>query len=364
MRKWNSDFELNIFILGPMGKEGSLDSSCAQIQAALLSILNEPATQTLLNKFGTQRTQVRIPDQLLGADIINDVLHNIDIADLVVVNITPNDGPSGEFSPNVFYELGILHSLGIPYIVVRESGTALPFYFRATRAISLERFSREELRTSLRPSILEFLRSDAPSAFKDNRVSDFYGKIPIVDVSAVTGLATGYYLNFVERAIREGGFITHYPDRIRHLIICRPNDIFNTFEEDRENLVQTLQKQLGLSLTRDTLPSKRDSDRRSLGADFLCDPETGEMYDIIVDLPTTSYTLVKSPRFRSLMVRLGGAKNQNSLYLRQNSQHLLDAFDSAIEYHMSFDDRIRASAVSFCAIEELPSRIKKVGLTK
>src|SRR5690606_26084469 len=115
------------------------------------------------------------------------ILKRVDIADLVVVNLTPKDGPKAAPSPNVFYELGLLHALGIPVISIAEEGTDIPFYALTNRAVMVSQFSKEEIKSKLRHTLSTFLNPEDYTDFTDNRITQFYGGLPIIDISAAVG---------------------------------------------------------------------------------------------------------------------------------------------------------------------------------
>jgi hypothetical protein len=59
--------------------------------------------------------------------VLSDIILGINGADLIVADLT-------ELNPNVFYELGIAHGLGIPTVLITQSTDELPFDLRTYRA--------------------------------------------------------------------------------------------------------------------------------------------------------------------------------------------------------------------------------------
>ena len=117
----------NCFIIGPMKDVARLKDLGGFVQSALAS-------------FGYQ---VRTPDQPISGQIMQHVMKSLDRADLLICDISYNN-------PNVFYELGIYHCLGRPYLIMRERGTPemqedLPFDISGYRYLE---FTREELTNS------------------------------------------------------------------------------------------------------------------------------------------------------------------------------------------------------------------------
>jgi len=70
---------------------------------------------------------VRRADSVLDQqNVLRDIVTGIDAADLVVADLT-------ELNPNVFYELGIAHGLGIPTVLLTQSIEDVPFDLRGYR---------------------------------------------------------------------------------------------------------------------------------------------------------------------------------------------------------------------------------------
>jgi hypothetical protein len=96
-------------------------------------------------------------DELTGPVILEDITSSIRTADVVVAEVTP---PSPrEYNPNVFYEVGYAHALGIPTVLLVERsklGGSLPFDTSGFRhifyedAISGKKKVEENLRKHLR----------------------------------------------------------------------------------------------------------------------------------------------------------------------------------------------------------------------
>ena len=82
-----TDHPLDILVLGAM--QGREASASAAIREALETLLAEAPISQLLADRGITQTAVHIPESWDEGEIINDVLAHLDVADLVVVNITP-----------------------------------------------------------------------------------------------------------------------------------------------------------------------------------------------------------------------------------------------------------------------------------
>jgi hypothetical protein len=81
------------------------------------------ATPLIEAGFEVQRADSRLDQQ----NILRDIILGISSADLIVADLTG-------LNPNVFYELGIAHALGIPTVLLTQNLEDLPFDLRAYRA--------------------------------------------------------------------------------------------------------------------------------------------------------------------------------------------------------------------------------------
>lgn len=353
---WNVTHHLNIFVLGPMPSPKSVDSSCRAIKNALVALLKQSSFSKMLKKTRTSGFTVRVPEELDSADIVTGVFSEIDAADLIVLNITPKDQAAGSFSPNVFYELGFLHALGIPYLLVRLEGTPAPFYVSGSRIHTVADFGIESLKSAFREPLRKFL-IDASTDLSVNPITDFYG-LPVVDISAALGVASGYYENFVRRGLLENGFIGRNGEEFRHLIVCRPSDIVDrNFEQDFLALKKLVQRKFRVELKRKVFPMIENFDKRDFSGHFV--------NDVMIDIPTAAYTLKRSPRLRALerrTLREGKLKPTpaSTRLMRQASEKLLDQFESCVEFYAAAEIGLRKSALTFSSLDGLPDMLREL----
>ncbi len=147
------------FVICPIGAEGS---ETRRISDRILDFLIEPA----LRAHGY--TAVRA-DRISAAGVITEqivqslVTYPLVIADLSVPN------------PNVYYELGIRHLVGKPYIQIAQKGASLPFDVSTVRTLFVDitcddklvegRKLLEEFIAKVGPD--ETYKSPATAAFKE-----------------------------------------------------------------------------------------------------------------------------------------------------------------------------------------------------
>ena len=346
---------LEIVILGAM--RGQKSDTSKKICQATVEILNEDkATTILFNKGIASEPIVTYPEEWKEQHIAEGVFDKLDTADLIIVNITPKKGKTDP-TPNVFYELGLIHALGIPYLIVIKKGFEVPFYLRHNRYYEVANFGIQTLKKALRDPLYDFIDDNTPNVYTQNDISRFYNGLPVIDISATVGLATGYYMNFARRILKDDGFISFHPDKIKALIIVRPFDIFNTYLQDRQNLENLLSR------------NKLDFKLEKL-APVATDKNGGIWFDhvdgIVVDLPRTIYPLKKSPRLLSLKERLTQnnrtmQKSVRDAILSQAADKLLDKVEDIVRYHTERDEeKIRSRLLYFSTIDGVPQMIRKL----
>jgi hypothetical protein len=107
------------FVISPIGEEGSLTRKRSN---TVLNYLVKP----IADSFGYDTVRA---DQISQPGIITtQIIANIIDSHLIIADLT-------DANPNVFYELGICHTIRKPYIQLIETGQKLPFDILATRTI-------------------------------------------------------------------------------------------------------------------------------------------------------------------------------------------------------------------------------------
>jgi nucleoside 2-deoxyribosyltransferase len=355
---WSSDRRLDILVLGPMGDHEDPAVSTAPIRDAVEALLREAAFTTLLTRTGIAEGnhRVHIPDGINEQEIIQSVLTRLDTADLVLFNLTPKPGKD-EASPNVFYELGLVHALGIPAFIIKAGKSQVPFYARGMKQHRVDDFQLATLMNALREPLRDFLDiENSQTNFVNDRVTQFYG-LPIVDISAAVGLATGYYQNFVARLITEGGFIAAYPELIRQVVIVRPSGVDSTYPADKEALESALDGAGHTLATEKLAPPAGDT----LGPLWF-----DHVQGVVLDLPRTIYPLQRSPRLLSLRQRnqtfpSPAAQRTFAQRYRQVGEQLLDRVEAAIRYQILYDaQRVRSKILHFSIIADAPRLVTRL----
>src|SRR5262249_53609500 len=118
----------------------------------------------------------RADEDTRSGEIVAQIIIDIDRADLVVADV------SG-LNPNVFYELGVAHTLGKKIIHICDRSTQLPFDIRQYRTVIFDPFDPEE-HIRARASIQAFVRSlqNEPESYASNFVTSALGREAKLDV--------------------------------------------------------------------------------------------------------------------------------------------------------------------------------------
>lgn len=330
MKIWSTDGRLDVVVLGPMAADKggvSFSSNCQTIREVVNELLAEPDLRALYEQAGFETFSVAFPEGWQGADISDNVFAAIDQADLVILDLSAKNGEPGP-SANVMYELGLVHALGLPYLMVHKAGEKLPFYLRNLQAIRLAAEGypvAAELKRKLRAKLKTFLDPEASSSFETNPVSKHYGDAAVIDISAAMGLAAGYYQNFIYRVLVEPNYLRVHRSDYDRLVILMPNDLKGSAFSDLENLRRFAQKHSTLPLGKATLTVTDDKgDIRALPVHTL-----GRH---IFDVPSTAYALRQSPRYVRRMNSMAGLAESQKTELHRTEQRLLQKFRQSVEY--------------------------------
>ncbi|MDR6195358.1 STING domain-containing protein [Siphonobacter sp. SORGH_AS_0500] len=359
-KNYFEDARLDILVLGSMGNTNDINVSTTELGIVVRELLEEDRAKELLLDAGVMTTEVHVPTAFHNTEIVDGILEKLDIADLVIINLTPKGSSKGAPSANVYYELGLVHALGLPCIMMSEEGTEQQFYFRNYK---IYRYSPKEddLKRNLRGPLFIFLDIHNDTNFSNNRITQFYKGLPIVDISAAVGLATGYYYNFVGRLLRDGLFITKHPDKIKQLVIVRPDSVLNTYAQDQKRMADVL-TEAGYQVKEERLSDPEDGK----GMAFIYHVD-----GIVLDLPRTIYPLKISPKLVTMKDRFSLnptykeniVKRKNDALLQQHSELLLDRVQQGILFHVNREgEGYQKTKLHFARIDELPALLKDFGV--
>jgi len=280
---YHRDGRFRVFIIGPMGP--TPDAAPGRVpQEDHIANIQAAATRAL-TAVGLEPEQFVVETPWLqGANILDDVFGKIDSADFAIADMSSR-------SPNVFYEIAFFDALGVPTILLDRDGENLPFYWQQSRVHRLAEFDVPRLVAQFEPVFRAYFDPRQAVALERNPFTRFYGA-PLVDISAATGIAVGFFENFARPVLAEGtGALAIEANGVERLVVIRPERV-NDHDSD-----QALTRRRLATAARRTLaaPAHR---RREVTALVL--------EDAIVDFPTPLYAMIHAPRYRKLYDRVAG----------------------------------------------------------
>lgn len=344
MKFWTSDGRLDVVVLGPMkGRKmaGTALRNCELIEQVISDLLEETAIKKLLGDAGFSAPTVACPEGWEGPDIPGNVFLAIDQADLAVFDMS-GASPKAPPSPNVMYELGMTHALGLPCVLIQKAGVPLPFYLSRTRHVMLNVQpypDAKELKGKLRRKFKALFDPRDPASFDTNPISQHYDGAAVVDISAAMGLAVGYYNNFLHRLLVEPDYLKRRRARFKRIVTLLPNT-FQSRADDQIADFKQLVRSAGLRAGHLAIaPPRRVPDIRPIEVDYIGSS--------LFDIPTTVFALKQSPRYITRQDRadkLAGTKAHDEL--ARMEQRLLQQFGSSIAYLLRRADRTHGKDVS------------------
>ena len=235
-----------IFIIGPMTEEVDDPTgiewskhipNIATATRKVLSALREKLGDSLANYSVIQPAYT--PDNI-PREVFSDIMH----CDLAIADLS-----SG--SPNVIYELSMLHANGVPVILINFKDPILRqdiFYLNQQNVIGVTDFEEQTLFNalaagSLEPNSdgqkghLEHILTAHPEREYWNPITQHFDGVPLVNVAAATGIATGQHYNFLKWVLEDGGIFADHKRDVEKIILLRPDRIKNV-DEIKKKLIQ------------------------------------------------------------------------------------------------------------------------------
>ena len=154
-------------------------------------------------------------------------------------------------APGAMYELTLMHALGKPVIPIAFSrpqnseARTLPHYLKDDYGILVDSFTEAELYEKISEK-LHFLLSGEEVTLNAsmNAISRFYG-LPLVDVSATTGLATGYFHNFLRHQLEARAQVFVDLPELEAIVIVKPSTLQEV--EGTKDILRRKAGEIGIS---------------------------------------------------------------------------------------------------------------------
>ncbi|GGC60547.1 hypothetical protein GCM10010994_18990 [Chelatococcus reniformis] len=349
-------------ILGPTGEKDEADLVPTRVlKKAVVDI-----TRRLAGAFPGEAFNVsRLQAHGTGAPVAT-VVGGIEDADLVVVNL-------GDREADAAYEIGMLHALGVPHILVTP-GRELPFYGKDLKVVpgfavnpgrTRGRYKLVEhkfglrLEEALRDFIAPFVAvrdtvlprqrfveaATALDAYTSRAASDHFRR-PIVDSAGPEGLAAAYYMGAVGQFVGEKGFfsgpchVERPPSKTdpggpatrmqvaidRYIGVLPPADM-TCYEEDCKRLAELLDA-CGLHIEQRIV---RARGAKAFRTGFLARADGSLASPVtVVEIPSLVYALGQTRRYSVFCQRHSGQaeRHQRKLFA------LLGSFERAMQLRL------------------------------
>lgn len=328
------EFDPVAFVIGSMGTNkgeiGGVDVAehIPNIREALAIASDRLAAE------GLPRIRVVTPSDPRAHDINQFVLRNIDQCDIGIADI------SGR-SPNVFYELAYMHSLGIPVITFDDrkvqDANPIPWYAQTRYTNTVDSFSVQDLAEHLYVDLKYLFSTPTDPSVFHNPISNVYDGIALVDISAASGLAATYFNNFLRRVLSADrgplAWTKEKPSALREVIIVRPNSI-QQIETDRSVFTSIVSGQDNID----------DGFSRHL---------TFKTYkNYIIDFPEAITALLISPRYIRISDSLKYNTSDGGRELLKIEKKWIEAFFDSLGQHVRshrapiFRDKVKSMSLS------------------
>jgi hypothetical protein len=110
----------------------------------------------------------RLDAEIMSGSLLQQIIRRIASADLVIVDLS-------QANPNIYYELGIVHSLGVPTILLLRKSERIPFDIRDQHLIIYESIS------SLRATLSSFIGEISALPMPSLENSPVLEAVPLLD---------------------------------------------------------------------------------------------------------------------------------------------------------------------------------------
>jgi hypothetical protein len=213
-----------IFIIGPMGKGKDRRKLLLSNHIPNIARATRRTLEKLKVKLGDAMPtcEVILPPETPGGSIPHAVFSHIMHCDFAIADISTG-------SPNVMYELAMLHANGVPVILLGRQ----IFYLNQTTCIQIRDFSVDSVADAL--SGMSFVEDEGKGPLERlvtspvdrkslNPITQHFGGVDMVNVAAATGAATGQFYNFLQYVIKDGGIFQARPE-IKDIVLIKPERI-------------------------------------------------------------------------------------------------------------------------------------------
>lgn len=320
----------DIFIGGPMG-DSSYDGARVRFKDHIGNIEQAAAhcVREFEDEFPTVNVVLHTPEVDEFGSIPDTVFNMISFAELGILDLSAN-------SPSVMYELTLMHALGIPIIPihlknkVKKRNGKLPFYLQHDYCLIMENFRIPSLIDALRPKIRAGLKLQILGGEQNNNPLTRYFGVPLIDASASTGLATGYFHNFIQHLIHQSDNVIDKNTDLDLIVVLKPESLDDTAR--LRSKIEDLAVKFGLEIE---LVGAKDGkvyeDRKQVRGQMVI----FKLGRYIFDTPAPLLAQKSSPMHTKLSKMLAGAfgprRDEIETVFRKRQSDMIEKFLSTLK---------------------------------
>lgn len=341
----------DIFIGGPMGTDerdaagDRFSTHLPNLTTVLKRIKDEiEATDKTIN------IRIQTPEIDESGMITNRIFGMIDAAELAIMDVSAG-------SAGVMYELAMLHALGTPTIpvVLRDAGgkRKTPFYLKDSYSAVVPNFGEDALYARLASMVrMALYGGGGPGANPAMNPMTVFYDIALVDASATTGLATGYFHNFIRHVIREtGGVFTALDYQVEKFVILQPEKLSQT--SDMLNRVKSRLRAAGVAVTQVTKDGETIYEDDAQVRKGMLIFRAGRF---LFDIPAPLNVQSASPRYKRIkreadLNAIGPFREETQAKLKRHEQILMDKFFTTLRYLARNEQNVNPDLMEFMTLD-------------
>ena len=350
---------IDIFIGGPManprtdGAGLTFDDHLPNMSRVIQRIISEYREQ---NPRSPYRPVLLDPSREAIGTITDRVFSMIERSELGIF-----DCSSG--SPSAMYELTLMHALGKPVIPIAFRSPGVPeargisHYLKDEYALLVDTFTEEELYRGLSEKIhLMLSGNDTTLNASSNAISKFYG-LPLLDVSATTGLATGYFHNFLRHQLQPRAKVFVDLPELEAIVIVMPRNLVEV--GSLKDVLEQRAKTAGIAY---------EEVRRADGGNFVVSNQVrgrvllDKIGRYLVDIPAPLSAQMSSPRRDKLLRDQNAApasmQAEFNLRLERLEQAMIDRWFYTVR-NLVTRDGLRNDRLLFLSVDELFAKLEE-----
>lgn len=288
----------------------------------------EQCFKDLQGEFPAVNVVLHTPDVDEFGSIPDTVFNMISFAELGILDLSAN-------SPSVMYELTLMHALGIPIIPVhlrgkvKERNGKLPFYLQHEYCLIVDNYRIPTLVEGLRAKIRAGLQLKILGGEGNNNPLTRYFGVPLVDASASTGLATGYFHNFIQHLIHQSDNVVDKNSELKSVVVLKPETLDDTarLRKKVEDLAAKLELEIELVGAKD---GKVYEDPKHVRGQMVIFKLGSYIFDTPAPLLAQKSSPMHTKLARMLKEAFGPRRDEIEVIFQKRQADMIDKFFSTL----------------------------------